>query len=419
MNTLIVKQLISSIFGYCLLFMLFFARFAAAENLFKTPKDIANGTVLGISSLDAGDIDGDSLVDVVIIEGGKHAGARKTFAWLKSPANIQDDWKKFEINPDAPLRAFLGAAKLADMDNDGDLDLIVSSDNHSGTVMQAELYVFINPMPKGKAADFWDWHKVIRNPLPYHHINDMEIADMDGDDKLDIIVRSLEPNQIHLFFQDNISSYSQKSINTNLEQSEGLAVGDIDSDGLPDITFTGFWLKSPSNPRTETYLKLPIDSEYNKVNQNTKEAIGDIDGDGLLDVIIAPAEAYRNGGANNLAWYRNPGRNYNSQWKKNVLRTNANNHHTVKLGDIDNDNDLDVVVGIPWDSLCVQIYFNNGKGGFDRTITIQQGKGLYSGVLADLGNDGDLDIIGQDTYANKSRPWIYENLLNNNFDVMK
>jgi hypothetical protein len=36
---------------------------------------------------------------------------------------------------------------------------------------------------------------------------------------------------------------------------------------------------------------------------------------------------------------------------------------------------------------------------------------LYSGILADLGDDGDLDIIGQDTYASTSKPWIYENLL--------
>ncbi len=30
--------------------------------------------------------------------------------------------------------------------------------------------------------------------------------------------------------------------------------------------------------------------------------------------------------------------------------------------------------------------------------------------LADMAGDGDLDIIGQDTYARESKPWIYESL---------
>jgi hypothetical protein len=99
------------------------------------------------------------------------------------------------------------------------------------------------------------------------------------------------------------------------------------------------------------------------------------------------------------------------EWKKTVIKANTNNHHTVKLGDMDNDNDLDVVVGVPWDSQLVQIYYNNGRGSFNNAQTVHSGKGLYSGLVADLGNDGDLDIVGQDTYARESKPWIYESLL--------
>ena len=384
---------------------------AGLEVSFKQPKDIAGGGVLGISSMDAGDIDNDGLVDIAVIEGGKHAGGRKTLAWFKSPVETQGDWQRFEVNQSAPLRPFLGSAKLADMDSDGDLDLIVSSDNHSRAEKEADVFVFINPKPNGQAGDHWDWHKANSSLLPCHHINDMEIADMDGDGKLDIIVRSLQPNQIHVFFQNDISSYTRKSIDTDISQSEGLAVGHIDDDGILDITYTGYWLQSPSNPRTQNYTKRPIDPNYKNINQNTKECIGDIDGDGKLDVVIAPCEAYRNGGDHDLAWYRNPGNNYDSPWKKTVIEAKTNNHQTAKLGDMDNDNDLDVVVGVPWGSQMVRIYYNNGSGSFSNNQTVCSGKGLYSGVLADLGNDGDLDIIGQDTYAKESKPWIYESLL--------
>ena len=43
-----------------------------------------------------------------------------------------------------------------------------------------------------------------------------------------------------------------------------------------------------------------------------------------------------------------------------------------------------------------------------------EGKGIYSGAIKDFDNDGDLDIVGEDTYSNQSRPWYYENLLLSN-----
>jgi hypothetical protein len=40
-----------------------------------------------------------------------------------------------------------------------------------------------------------------------------------------------------------------------------------------------------------------------------------------------------------------------------------------------------------------------------------EGKGIYSGAFKDMDNDGDIDIVGEDTYSKASKPWYYENLL--------
>ena len=224
----------------------------------------------------------------------------------------------------------------------------------------------------------------------------------------DIIVRSLEPNQIHLFFNDGAAWREHKVIDTDLERSEGLAVADLNGDGRPEIAFTGFLLRAPRHPRSESYTRIAIDARYHTVNQNTKEAFGDLDGDGRPDLILAPAEKYRNGKPHSLAWYRNPGGDLEAAWPKHEIAPAMNDLHTVKLGDIDGDGALDVVTGRAWGEMEVRACYNDGAGGFSSQQVIVSGKGLYSGVLADIEADGDLDIIGQDTYANESRPYLCE-----------
>lgn len=385
-----------------------------AEVRFAAPRDVSRGSVSGVTSLVAGDIDGDRRADVAVIEGGKHAKGRKVFAWFQAPAKSGGRWQRHDFLIDVALRPFLGAASMADMDGDGDLDLVVSSDMHSGDRMEADVLLLQNPRPGHSPTGRWPTYRVNTTTLRLHHINDMETADMDGDGKLDIVCRSLDPNQIHVFFQNDISSFDHKSIPTGIERSEGLAVGRLDDDELPDIAFTGIWLKSPGDPRSEAYTRRPIDADYAKVNQNTKEAIGDIDGDGRNDLVMGPAEAYRQGKDHYLAWYRNPGEGRDADWPRHVITPSTNNNHTVRLGDMDGDGDLDVVTGIPWTregiSQSVLIYYNDGAGQFGDPQTVVRGKGLYTGVLVDVDSNGTLDILGQDTYSGESKPWWYENL---------
>jgi hypothetical protein len=375
---------------------------------FAAPLDISAGVQAGSSALDAQDLDGDGYVDVAVF-----MGSPRRFSWYQSPKTPgAGGWIKHNFPQPAVWRGFIGAAKFADIDRDGDFDLVVTMDDSTPS---AYIYWLENPRPSASATSAWTIRQ-IRGDLPIRHINDLEIADMDGDGRLDVILRALEPsNELHIYFQDSATAWTGKVISAAPfgPTGEGFVVGNIDGAGQRDITICGHWLRAPSDPRKQSYTPFAIDAAFKEINQNTKEDVGDIDKDGLLDVVISPAEGYRSGKNHVLAWYRNPGNPASaSSWTRTVLADNFNGGHTVELADMDRDGDLDVVSGVSWDlwgqTRSVKVYYNLDRGRFGNVQTVAKGKGLYSGVVRDIGKDSDLDIVGQDGYAGKSLPYLYE-----------
>ena len=151
---------------------------ARAEVPFAAPKDISNGSVSGVTSLVAGDLNGDGRADVVVIEGGKHAGGRKTFAWFEVPSQDDSDWPRHDFETDVKLRPFLGAARLADMDGDGDLDVVTGIPWSNKSVSQS-IMIYYND----GAGRFSQRQTVIRDKGMYTGV----VIDFDGDGDLDLV----------------------------------------------------------------------------------------------------------------------------------------------------------------------------------------------------------------------------------------
>ena len=86
-----------------------------------------------------------------------------------------------------------------------------------------------------------------------------------------------------------------------------------------------------------------------------------------------------------------------------IFGTSEEKTASISLGDIDNDGDLDIVSanGRHWPQQN-QVYFNNGFGIFTVSTPLDQIKETsYATELADLDNDGDLDIVvGNDMAPN-------------------
>jgi len=370
--------------------------FARSGEFDDGPIDVAPRLQIGptpMVSVDAGDLDGDGLPDVAMFGGSVRA-------WLESPDDpATGTWTRRDFS--FPVtRPFIGSAKIGDMDGDGDEDIVVSMDNHSNAAKS--LYVYVLENPGGAPSGSWPTHTIVSN-YAVHHVNDMELADMDGDGKLDVVMRSLDVNRIHLLFQNDLDSWQHETIDSSQfhAQGEGFAVGDIDGIGHLDISISGYWMHAPASPRTGSYTAHVIDAAAPTptFNHNTKEALGDVDGDGDLDIVISPAEGYRGGPNYDLAVYLNPGNPRSAaSWPKTVLKSGFNGGHFARFGDMDDDGDLDVVSGVAWNSWgqsrSLRIFYNLGGGTFGNEQVVHASRGIYSGALVDIGSDGDLDIVG-------------------------
>ncbi|SMF00420.1 Cobalamin biosynthesis protein CobT (nicotinate-mononucleotide:5, 6-dimethylbenzimidazole phosphoribosyltransferase) [Alteromonadaceae bacterium Bs31] len=390
-----------------------FSVFSAEHIDFSPPFDIGSGTVKGVSATDAADLNGDGLADIVVVEGGYHANDRVTFAWFESPDSEGKDWIRHDLTMPDVWRRFTGAVRIADIDDDGDNDIVVAMDHHSQLDPSAYIYWLENPGHNRSTSANWSIHTIIGD-LSVEHINDLHIADMDNDGLNDVVVRSLTPNRMMLFF-NRISSWQMNQIDTRsfAETGEGFALGDLDRDGRMDISVNGYWFKAPTNPADGIYKQYAIDTGYAEKNANTKEAVGYINDDPYLDVVISPAEGYRKGANHYLAWYEgvaDPTKA--SSWKRHIIASNVNGRHGLALADMDYDGDLDIVSATSWNmwgqSKGITIYYNGGgQGDFSDEQLVSSKNGLYTATVVDLFADGDLDIVGPDFYAFSSKPYIY------------
>ena len=344
------------------------------------------------------DFNRDGITDFAVFEGGKHAGT-KVFAWFASPS-----FTKHEFNPGFATAEFLGSADARDMDGDGDEDIVFSMDHHSG--MTQEGWIYWGENPGGAATGNWTMRMIHHFTSGTEHINDMVIEDLDNDGRLDIVARHIGTNKVRILFQNSLTSWTLKTI--DVKPREGLSVADFDNDGRKDLLLNGFWLASPANPRTDTWLEFSIDSVFytqpdSGLNNAAKTSVADIDGDGRIDAVIATAE----GATGKLAWYKNPGNPRTQAWIVNTLESSVTGMHQAELGDVDLDGDLDVMGGLAFGQTGVFNYLLQGTSFAKNTVTTSQG--LYYGKLADLDADGDLDIVGSTTYA--SQVYVYKNLL--------
>jgi hypothetical protein len=309
------------------------------------------GDVKGI-----GDIDGDGYPDIVL--GGHELVWYAYPSWTKSVVSIS--------------MQFTTDMQLADIDGDGDLDIIVPEEK------KGQICWFENPRPSGDVHKMWPCHLVGYQGDVTH---DVEIADMNGDGKLDIVTR--RPTIV--WFQNNPDSFTPVPIKTSRDNGEGTALADVNGDGRIDIIQNGYWLENPIEPLHESWVKHVISQE---LPAQLSVAAVDINGDETTDVVFAPAES-----TGRICWYQGRKRRNAIEWIEHVIDDDVAFVHSLQVGDYNNDGVLDIATAEMHQSpqRRVAVYLRAGSQWKKQILSTKGSHNLRAG---DIGSDGDLDLIG-------------------------
>lgn len=190
-------------------------------------------------------------------------------------------------------------------------------------------------------------------------------------------------------------------------QGEGLKLGDIDQDGDADIVIGARWYENAGDILQSRWPEHLYSSKW--THPDATVSFGDLNGNGRSDIVLTPAEL--RGDFYRIAWYEAPD-DTTVEWEEHVIEAQQETVvHAVEVSDFNGDQKMDVVVaemhqGVDPDE--VRVYINRGKGdSWSRQVISTNGS--HDVAIADIGSDGDIDIVGANHAGSYQPVELWEN----------
>ncbi len=260
----------------------------------------------GLVGLDAGNINGDNLMDVVVSQSNE---PNHNIFWYECPADpTADIWPKYTI--DESLKQ-PGGLVLADLDEDGDMDVVACA------LWGEELMWYEHP---GNPTLAWPKHIIATpggpsGPAPnpqFDAIGELIVKDLDSDGNQDVIITEGKGNKVvwYRYSTTPFDTWTQHIIDGDILGPSGLDVGDIDGDGDLDLTVAATsgaitWYPQPKNNiYNSNWPRYFVDD---LLHLSFYVNVTDLDNDGDLDITTADQSEGK------VYWYKNEFLNFTLQ----------------------------------------------------------------------------------------------------------
>ena len=351
-----------------------------------SPDDVIAEEVEGLFSVDAADLNGDDVPEIVTAEFGEDNSV--------AIYSVDGDGflrKSISNNLNAPL-----AVEIADLDGDGDQDVA------AGAYYGNEVVWYAND----GEANFSTESQLVTDNVggPFR----LRAADWDNDTDLDLISVSTKDDKVA--FHENLGDgqfAAQTVLFDNWSSPTAGSPADIDGDGDEDLLVASYaddallWVRNDT-VRQDTRFQGPSVIADNLDGVFVVDGV-DLNGDGSRDLLAAVT------GTSQVAWAANDGSgNFGSI---EVIGTEAGSPLFAGAFDLDGDGDNDVVTASSFAADEISWYENLGNGQFGNQNPIETGLGQPRWLdAADADGDGDMDLFASTN--DDDRYFWYENRLN-------
>lgn len=322
----------------------------------------------------------------------------------------------------------LGQSSVIDMDNDGDLDLIlgasgntvwwfeyVAADNwiqhiigedaitdKGGTIFDVDG----DALPDQVSGGTWyrnpgdksdNWERFENGVIASY---DNAHADFDKDGRDELVAMSPQDG-LYIYFIGTKPEKKWKKIFIDEGVPGGIAphaIGDIDNDDDLDIVRSDVWYDNVKGDgsKWEIHRTIGFVHSQGEFARSARVFVVDMDSDGDLDVV----QAESNNEDGRIAWHENKDGKGINWYMHPVASELKQDMHSLCVEDFDNDGDLDIFSGGgPMTSELYKRCFiwenTEGTGEKWEAHEVLFKKECIDAVAADIDGDGDMDICGK------------------------
>jgi hypothetical protein len=287
-----------------------------------------------------------------------------------------------------------GDMEVGDLNGDGKLDVAVTSHDSYGVVL-------LTGDGKG-GLTIAPASPIVMKQGQHPHTHGLAVADMNRDNKLDLIICNNADNDISLALGDGRGNFTRVPQSFPVGPSPyPFAVGDVNNDGRLDIVATAT-ATGPSRreqlPLSRALTLLLSDGKGglspHQLPLRTGEpwfaAIADLNGDGRPDIVATHHEQSA------MTVMIGDGRGGFTEANGSPFDFGVSLFHLI-IVDVDRDGKMDVIA-TSGDSM--RALLGDRRGAFKPAAAIPVGPGAWRIAAADLNADGAIDVVTSNSEGN-------------------
>ncbi|QGG94952.1 FG-GAP repeat domain-containing protein [Actinomarinicola tropica] len=318
-------------------------------------------------SIDAGDMDGDGRLDLVV----GHISADAVTIFF---ANSTGGYDRTDVAMPAGARS--DAVAVGDVDGDGDLDVVATDRS-------------VTPGLSVLRNDGSGTFSVESNAG--RQISDVGLVDIDADGDLDVVASSFNLAEVMVLVNDGAGTFTTTVVASGLNGPYGITAADLDADGHIDVAVADRYSETVELLFGDGTGAFPARASVAAGGGTNDVAAVDLDGDGDVDLATADFSG------NSVSVLTNDGAGTFADASSIPVGMQP---WSMDAADLDGDGDVDLVTANR-SSSNVTVLLGDGEGSFTR-IDVGTGAGTGpNGILAaDLDGDGDVDVATANPYGN-------------------